>query len=213
MPVTTYRDEVEYVTQTRVKYVEEPVVTERVEKVCTGRFETVTEYVPGPVVTRCVRLPGTCVFDPCTCTSHYCPGPVVQQQVQCPGHTVCKKVWVPTEECRIVRECKMVCKPVCETVQVPVCRKVCQHRDADLPARRSAAWCPSSACATKPARAATRFRKTKVCQMPYTTCRMVPEHVRADARRGPMLLGSRTSRPLLQCYTTCRMVPETHCRW
>src|SRR5207245_657627 len=98
--------------------------TERVEKVCTGRYETVTEHIPGPVVTKCVRMPGCCVFDPCTCTSYYQPGPVVQQQYQCPGQTVCKKVWVPHEECRLVKECRMVCKPVCTTVQVPVCRKV-----------------------------------------------------------------------------------------
>src|SRR5205823_13838792 len=126
VPVTTYRTEVECVNQTRVEYVNEQVVTERVEKVCSGRCETVTEHIPGPVVTQCVRLPGTCVFDPCTCTTKYCPGPVVQQQVQCPGRTVCKKVWVPHEECRVVKECRPVCKPVCTTVQVPVCRRVPQ---------------------------------------------------------------------------------------
>ncbi len=36
VPITTYRTEVDYVPQQRVRYVAEPVEVERVEKVCTG---------------------------------------------------------------------------------------------------------------------------------------------------------------------------------
>src|SRR5262249_20526589 len=124
VPVTRSRIETDYRTETRVSYTVEPVTTQRVIQVNTGHYETVSDYVPGPVVTRCVRLPGTCSFDPCTCTTNYCPGPVVQQQVQCPGRTVCRKVWVPGTECRTVCETHNVCRPVCQTVQVPVCRTV-----------------------------------------------------------------------------------------
>ena len=105
--------------------------------------------------------------------------------------TVCKKVWVPHEECRTVSECKMVCKPVCTTVQVPVCRKV-------LPARRCGP-APATVCRMVPeqcVRYETRTRcyqvpEEKVCQIPYTTCRMVPRAARPLRDATPLLLGAR----------------------
>ena len=36
--------------------------------------------------------------------SHYCPGQTVTYEVQCPGHYECRKVWVPHEEVRTVRD-------------------------------------------------------------------------------------------------------------
>ena len=55
----------------------EPVYEEKCVKVCTGCYETEQVFCPGPVQHKCCRLPGHCVFDPCTCTSHYCPGETV----------------------------------------------------------------------------------------------------------------------------------------
>ena len=52
-----------------------------------GLLEGGAGVLPGPVVQKCCRLPGTWHFDPCTCRSHYCPGQVVNCSVQCPGHT------------------------------------------------------------------------------------------------------------------------------
>ena len=118
---------------------------------------------------------------------------------------------MPHEECRVVRECQTVCKPVCTTVQVPVCRKVLPDGDADLHAAPSAGWCRSSASATRPGPAATRCREENVLQMPYTTCRMVPRAARPvrDADRCYTV----PEQHVRYCtYTTCRMVPEQHVR-
>ena len=105
-------------------YTCEPVWTEKCVTVQTGCWETRQEYCPGPVQTRCCRLPGECVFDPCTCISRYCPGPVVRYQVQCPGRWVCKKVWVPREEVRKVRCCHYVTREHCRTVNYTVCKQI-----------------------------------------------------------------------------------------
>src|SRR5262249_21031192 len=52
----------------------EPVWTEKCYTVCTGSWHAEQEYIPGPIVNKCCRQPGTWCFDPCTCTSKYCPG-------------------------------------------------------------------------------------------------------------------------------------------
>src|SRR5262249_1821680 len=85
VPVTCYRPVTEPRQQVIKTYTYEPVWTEKAVTVCTGDWKVEQEYCPGPVVTKCCRLPGSWTFDPCTCTSHYCPGPTVNYTVQCPG--------------------------------------------------------------------------------------------------------------------------------
>ncbi len=53
-------------------------------------------------------MPGSWALDPCACRSTYCPGPLVCREEQQPGQWVCKKTWVPRQEIRTVRTCKMV---------------------------------------------------------------------------------------------------------
>ena len=94
-----------------------------------------------------------------------------------------------------VSDCKMVCKPVCTTVQVPVCRKVCQTEMRT---------CTRTVCRMVPeqcVRYETRTRcyqvpEEKVCQIPYTTCKMVPEHHVRTRDAVPLLHGARAPRPL-----------------
>src|SRR5262249_47178621 len=103
VPVTTYRTVCEPRQYTYKTCTLERVWQEHPVRICTGEWREERHYVPGPVVTRTCKLPGTWTFDPCSCKSHYCPGPVTSYQVQCPGRWVCKKVWVPREETRMVR--------------------------------------------------------------------------------------------------------------
>lgn len=104
------------------KIVCKPVWEEKQVKVCTGEWKVEQHVCPGPVVTRKCRLPDTCCFDPCTCTSKRIKGETVCYQEQLPGKTVCKKVWVPKEEVRTVKVCKMVQEEVVEKVNVQTCR-------------------------------------------------------------------------------------------
>ena len=78
---------------------------------------------PARSSTSAATLPGTCTFDPCTCTSHYCPGPTVNYEVQCPGHYECHSVWVPHEEVRTIRCCHYVRM----SNSTPAAYTVCQH--------------------------------------------------------------------------------------
>ncbi len=77
------------------------VVPEQYTKTVTvrgGHWETRTETVPGPMMRRTVREPGTWTFDPATCKNVYCPGKCRTECVQGCPKTICKKVWVPTCE-------------------------------------------------------------------------------------------------------------------
>src|SRR5262249_47990786 len=105
-------------------YTCEPVFTTKQICVKTGDWHTESCFVPGPVVNRCCRMPGTWTFDPCTCTSHYCPGPVVNYCVQLPGRHICKRIWVPREEIRTVTCCHYERREHCHTVRYNVCRTV-----------------------------------------------------------------------------------------
>ena len=99
-----------------------PVHFTKTVKVCSGRWETETCEIPGPVITRCVREPGCWVCDPCTGKKRYVPGEVRRIEEQCPPRTVTKKVWVPEvceKEVKCVRyervtlvekQCYKVCK-------------------------------------------------------------------------------------------------------
>ena len=165
-------------------------------------------------MTRCVpACPAPACSTRAPARRHYCPGPVVQQQVQCPATTVCKKVWVPHEECRVVKRVPRWCA----SRSAPRCRCRCAGRwpaPRCGPARRpSAAWCRNSTSATRPAPAATRCREEKVCQMPYTTCRMVPEqHVRYETRHA-LLHGARDARPLRSATRPAGWCPSSTCGW
>src|SRR5438132_14377574 len=103
-------------------YTCEPVWTDKCEKLCTGEWKEERQYCPGPVVTKCCKTPGKCVFDPCTCTTRYCPGESVSYQVQCPGSWTCKRIWCPREEVRTVRCCHYERREHCKTVNYTVCK-------------------------------------------------------------------------------------------
>lgn len=110
------------VEQTRV--VCKPVWEEKQITVCTGEWREEKHYCEGPIVTRKCRLPDTCCFDACSCTSHRVKGQTVCYQEQLPGRWVCKKVFVPRQEVRTVKTCKMVQETVVEKVPVKTCRMV-----------------------------------------------------------------------------------------
>jgi hypothetical protein len=106
------------------KIVCKPVWEEKQVKVCCGEWKTEQVYCPGAVVCRKCRQPDTCCYDPCTCKTHRVKGECVTYHEQLPGHYTCKKTWVPREEVRTVKTCKMVQEEVIEKVQVQVCETV-----------------------------------------------------------------------------------------
>jgi hypothetical protein len=106
------------------KIVCKPVWEEKQVKVCTGEWKEEQYYCPGPVKAVRHRTPATCCFDPCTCKTIRIPGQCYTEYVQCPGTIKCRKVWVPREEVRTVKVCKMVPEEVVEKVQVKVCKMV-----------------------------------------------------------------------------------------
>jgi hypothetical protein len=114
----------ETVEQDCKKIVCKPVWEEKQVKVCCGEWREEKYYCPGPVKAIKHRTPDTCCFDPCTCKTVRIPGQCCTEYVQCPGTWKCKKVWVPREEIRTVKCCRMVQEEVCEKVQVKVCRMV-----------------------------------------------------------------------------------------
>jgi hypothetical protein len=210
VPEVKYQCVTEYRNETRVSYVQEPVYTEKCVKVCGGHWEERTECIPGPIVTKCCRLPGTYVFDPCTCTTKYCPGEVVRQQYQCPPTTVTKKVWVPTVETKIVKECKMVCKPVCTTVQVPCTKMVpyTTYRDCSYTTCRMVA---EQHCRTETRKRCYTVPEECVRQIPYTTCKMVAQqHTRMVTKQHVSYVCETHVRRIP--YTTCKMVTQQHVR-
>jgi hypothetical protein len=120
-----------------------PVWEEKVVKVCAGEWQTRQECVPGRRRHKLVWDNGGCdgcsngscgnscgsgCGDPCggggTCRRHGCLRFVTCEE---PSRMVCKKVWVPREECRTVKVCKMVPETVCKKVPVTTCRMVKQE--------------------------------------------------------------------------------------
>ena len=92
---TCYRNEccTTYRTHTQTCYKDvcytvcKPVCESKCVNVCTGEWRTTSEYVPGPVVEKCVRERGTWEYDCCgACT--YKPGKCCKVKVQCPGCTI-----------------------------------------------------------------------------------------------------------------------------
>src|SRR5262249_53059141 len=124
VPVTTWQTVPEQRCHTYKTYRCEPVYSERTVVVNTGCWKTEQQYIPGPVVQKCCRQPGTWHFDPCSCRCTYCPGPVVTYCVQCPGRWVCKPVWVPRQEVRRIPCCQYVMREQVHTVPYTVCRHV-----------------------------------------------------------------------------------------
>ena len=106
------------------KIVCKPVWEEKQVKVCTGEWKVEEYYCPGPVKAVRHRTPDSCCVDPCTGKTIRIPGQCYVEYVQCPGTVKCRKVWVPREEVRTVKVCKMVQEEVVEKVQVKVCKMV-----------------------------------------------------------------------------------------
>jgi hypothetical protein len=114
-----------------------PVWEEKQVTVCVGEWKTEMVWCPGQVVTKKVTV--ECP-DACNGCDDGCNGcgkghflhrllgrgdkQTVCVQVQCPGKWVCKKVWVPRQEVRTVRVCRMVQEEVTKVVPVTTCRMV-----------------------------------------------------------------------------------------
>jgi hypothetical protein len=147
----------ETVVQDCKRIVCKPVWEEKQVKVCCGEWATEQVYCPGPVVTKRCKLPDTCCYDPCSCCPKVIPGKEVCYQVQCPGKWVCKKVWVPREEIRTVKVCRMVQEEICEKVSTQVCRHV-QERCVKL--------VPVTICEKVPTCETVCVKRRVKCQVP-----------------------------------------------
>ena len=181
-------------------------------KVCTGDCETVTRVRPRPGRDAVLRMPGTCVFDPCTCTTPLLPRPGGQQQVQCPGRRSARRCGCRDEECRTVRECQMVCKPVLHHGPGTGLPHGAVHGDASR--------CPYTTCRMVPEQhvryetrtpllhGAARRRSARSRTRPAGWC---PSSTSAT-RRGTAATRSPEQHVRHVPYTTCRMVPEQHVR-
>jgi hypothetical protein len=106
------------------KIVCETVWEERQVEVCGGHWREEAVCIPGPCVTKKCRLPDTCCYDPCTCKAHRIKGQTVCYTEKLPDRTVCKKVWVPTKELKVIKVAKPVQREVIEKVPVKVCKYV-----------------------------------------------------------------------------------------
>ena len=188
--------------------------TERVVKVCTGRCETVTRVRPRPGRDPVrARLPGTCVFDPCTCTTPLLPRP---------GRPAAGAVPRPDR----------LPEGLGAADRVPDGLRDALRLQAGLPhgpgpglpdGRRTPRWCRCcyTTCRMVPEQHVRyetrthcyRCREEQVCQIPYTTCRMVRRAARPLRDPAPLLHASPSSTRGTMPYTTCRMVPETHVSW
>ncbi|HMP79368.1 MAG TPA: hypothetical protein PKD54_07945, partial [Pirellulaceae bacterium] len=98
------------VTRTvRVPYTETQTVTVR-----GGHWETRQEVIPGRTVSRLVRVPGSCVTDPCTGCPKWQRGCFQRVCCQLPDRVVCRRCWVPTCETKEICVTKYRCETVCE---------------------------------------------------------------------------------------------------
>ena len=188
-----------------------------------GHWETKTETIPGPVMRKTVRQPGTWTYDPCTCKCVYTPGKCHTECVQCPPKTICKKCWVPTceqkEICctRYRRECRTRQVPYTVCRVVPECRtKTCTYRVCKMVPECRTKTCNYTVCRMVP-ECKTKEVAYKVCRMVcenrtkvcnYTTCKMVPECRTKEVcyKTCRMVCENRSK---VCHYTTCKMVPES----
>ncbi len=117
VPYTTYHT----VEESRIRTVPYTVPREipytKTINIHTGCWETHVEEHPGPVVKKCVQEPGCWEWDPCRCCCVFKPGKSTTVEVQCPPVKVCKRVWVPKVEQRVVNCTKVVYET--HTKQVP----------------------------------------------------------------------------------------------
>jgi len=172
-----------------------------------GEWKTVTETIPGPIVEKCVRTPGTWEVDHNSCCPVYKPGCCKTVKVQCPCKKICRKVWCPktvrkqvccTRYVNEVRRCKVpytvCCQVPCTTTKrVPytTCRMVQSCRVVRVPVTKC-----------------TYVRQCITKKVPYTTCHWVEQ---CHTKRIPYT----TCTMVRQCvtkripYTTCTMVRQT----
>ena len=143
---------------------------------------------------------------------------------------------MPKEEYKTVKVCTQVCKPYTYTVQVPCLPDRVLHDLQGRVLHDLPAWCRSTCVRHETRTRCYTVPEEKVRQVPYTTCRMVPEqHVRYETRKqcytvpeekvcyrpvhdlpdGPRARTSAT-RPGRHCYTVCEEkvchIPYTTCR-
>ena len=104
---------------------------------------------------RC-RAPGTST--PAPAPVHYCPGPVVSCPVQCPGRTVCRQVWCPRTETKLVPQTTCVPRMETHTAYQTFCRNVPYCTTGQV-CCRTPAWCSSSTRRWSRSAAATACRR------------------------------------------------------
>lgn len=215
---TTWRTESQTCYRDVCYTVRRPIHETRNVEYCTGEWKTETYHVPGPVVTKCVRDPGTWELDPCTGCCCYKPGCCREVQVQCPGTTCCRRVWCPRTETRQVCTTRWVCETQTRQVPYTVCRKIPCTTVRRVPYTTCSMV---RECRTRMV-PYTTVNYTHECvtrRIPYTTCRMERQCI---TRRVPYTTVSYVHEcitrriPYTTCSYTCetvtRRVPYTTCR-
>lgn len=124
VPYTTYRTVEETRTRSVPRTVPREVAYTKTIDIHTGCWETHIEEHPGPVIKKCVQEPGCWQWDPCRCCCIYVPGKSHTVEVQCPPVKVCKRVWVPRVEQKVVNCTKVVYDTHTEQVPYTVTRLV-----------------------------------------------------------------------------------------
>jgi hypothetical protein len=112
-----------------------PVKYTKTIQVPSGHWVTEEYEVPGPVIRKCVREPGTWTYDACGCKCCYTPGCCRVECVQCPPRKCCKKRWVSTCCEKEICCTKWVCEPRTKTCCYKVCHMVPETRGC-----RHSAW-------------------------------------------------------------------------
>lgn len=113
IPYTTYHPVTEQRTRTVSYSVPRTVHYTKTINVPCGHWETRVEVHPGPVVCKYVQEPGCWVSGPCQkgchqkgCGRVYKPGKCHIIQKRCRPIKVCRRVWVPRMEQRVVKCCR-----------------------------------------------------------------------------------------------------------
>jgi hypothetical protein len=176
----------------------------------SGCWQTYTEEVPGPVVTKCIQEPGCWEWDPCCCRCVYKPGPCRKVQVQCPPRKVCRRVWVPRVDYKEVTRCRLEYETHYKNVPYTVCRSVPEVRTSVQ---------HYTVCRMIPEVHSRPYNYTVTRVIPETHTRVVPYTVaRAVPQVHSKTIYYQVCRPVVEYqtytvpYTVCRMIPKTAVR-
>ncbi|MCA9119452.1 MAG: tetratricopeptide repeat protein [Planctomycetaceae bacterium] len=124
VPYTTYHTVEETRTRSVPYTVPRVVPYTKTIDIHTGCWETHIEEHPGPVIQKCAQESGCWQWDPCRCCCVFIPGKCHTVEVQCPPVKVCKRVWVPRVEQKVVECTKVVYDTHMQQVPYTVSRLV-----------------------------------------------------------------------------------------